>query len=149
MRAVVQRVIQASVSVESEVIGTINRGFLVLIGVTSNDTDKDVHYIVDKIINMRVFNDKDGKLNLSILDIDGEVLAVSQFTLYGDCRNGRRPSFTQAAPARQGLEFYKNVIMELKKRNVRVKEGLFGADMKVSLINDGPVTILLDSKKIF
>lgn len=149
VRAVVQRVTSSSVSVESEVVGTIGRGFLVLIGVTSDDTDRDVEYIADKIANMRVFDDENGKLNLSIMDVGGEVLAVSQFTLYGDCRSGRRPSFTQAAPADYGMELYRKVVDALRKRNIEVKQGIFGADMKVSLVNDGPVTMLLESRKAF
>ncbi len=149
LRAVVQRVTSSSVSVESEVVGTIGRGFLVLIGVTLDDTDRDVEYMADKIANMRVFDDEDGKLNLSIMDVGGEVLAVSQFTLYGDCRSGRRPSFTQAAPAKHGMELYIKFVDALKKRNIKVEQGIFGADMKVSLVNDGPVTMLLESRKAF
>ncbi|MFU0801147.1 MAG: D-aminoacyl-tRNA deacylase [Xylanivirga thermophila] len=149
MRAVVQRVCKASVKVDEELIGSINRGLLVFLGVENDDTEKDLKYLVDKIINLRIFEDEQGKMNLSIKEIEGEVLVVSQFTLYGDCRKGRRPSFTKAATPQMAKEYYEKFIERLKCEKLYVATGMFQACMKVEIVNDGPVTILLDSKKLF
>ena len=149
MRAVVQRVRQASVTVEAETVGSIGTGFLVLLGVSSGDSEADVKYIADKVSGLRVFTDEAGKFNLSLSDVGGSVLAVSQFTLYGDVRGGRRPSFTEAAGAEEGKRLYDAFVDALKARGFVVETGIFGAHMDVSLINDGPVTILMDSKKQF
>ena len=149
MRAVVQRVRQASVAVEEETVGSIGTGFLVLLGVSSGDSEADVKYIADKVAGLRVFTDEAGKFNLSLSDVGGRVLAVSQFTLYVDVRGGRRPSFTEAAGAEEGKRLYDAFVDALKARGFVVETGIFGAHMDVSLINDGPVTILMDSKKQF
>lgn len=149
MRAVIQRVTRASVTVEDEVISQINKGFLVLLGVGQDDSQTDMDYIVDKISNLRVFEDENEKMNLSIKDIQGELLVVSQFTLYGDCRRGRRPSFSSAAHPTTANELYLNVCDKLKEQGLKVQTGKFAADMSVELVNDGPVTIMLDSKKTF
>jgi D-tyrosyl-tRNA(Tyr) deacylase len=149
MRAVVQRVKRASVTVSDEIVGKIDKGFLVLLGVSGNDTEADVRYCVDKILNLRVFDDGDGKMNLSLLDVDGALLAVSQFTLYGDTRRGRRPSFIEAAPPDEANRLYEYFVSECRKQLDRVETGRFQAMMDVELINDGPVTILMDSHKTF
>ncbi len=149
MRAVIQRVIKGSVSVEGREISAINRGMLVLLGVGREDKAEDVQYIADKLAGLRIFADDAGKMNLSLSDIKGEILAVSQFTLYGDARKGRRPSFSEAALPGSAESLYEQLISELKARGFTVKTGIFGADMQLGLINDGPVTILLDSKKLF
>ncbi len=144
MRLVIQRVSQASVEVNSEIVGRIGRGWLVLIGVQSSDGTAAVSYLVDKLINLRAFNDPDGKMNLSVRDIEGEILLVSQFTLYADCRKGRRPSFTQAAPPDLANKIYTDFVTATKQAGLKVETGQFGADMKVDLLNDGPVTFILD-----
>lgn len=149
MRAVIQRVEKASVSVEGEIKGQIGAGFLVLIGVEEGDGDVDFKYIADKVPNLRVFEDEQGKMNRSLLDVGGEVLAVSQFTLLGDARGGRRPSFIAAARPETADPMYERLVAEWRARGIRVETGVFGAHMKVSLINDGPVTILLDSRRRF
>jgi len=149
MRAVVQRVEEACVKVDGAEKGRIGKGFLVLLGVGADDTEDDAQYLGDKIAKLRVFEDDDGKMNLSLFDVGGEVLAVSQFTLYGDARKGNRPGFSSAAPPDKGEELYRKFVDTLKKRGLKVEEGVFGAHMKVRLVNDGPVTILLDSKKMF
>ena len=149
MRAVVQRVKSASVSVEGAITGAVGDGFLVLLGVSRDDSEKDAQYIADKIFGLRVFTDDAGKFNLSLDDVKGSVLVVSQFTLYGDARAGRRPSFTEAAGAELGERLYKLVMEKLRGKGLEVRCGIFGASMEVSLINDGPVTILLDSNKAF
>lgn len=149
MRAVVQRVTSSSVSVDGVVIGKINKGFNVLIGISKDDTVEDLQYIKDKIINLRVFHDENDKMNLSLLDIKGEILAISQFTLYGDCRKGRRPNFMEANGGDEAKALYDKFIDLLKTSNLKVETGEFGAEMKVEINNDGPVTILLDSKKNF
>ena len=145
MRAVVQKVSSSKVTVDEEVVGQINQGLLVLLGVTHDDTSKDVDYMVDKITNLRIFEDKDGKMNLSLRDVNGEVLAVSQFTLYGNCKKGNRPSFVEAGKPDMANELYEYIIDEAKKQIDHVETGIFGADMQVSLINDGPVTIILEN----
>ena len=149
MRAVVQRVKCASVSVGGEMAGAIGLGFMVLLGVSRHDSEKDAQYIADKICGLRVFNDEAGKFNLSLDDVKGSVLVVSQFTLYGDARAGRRPSFTEAAGADLGERLYELTIEKLRAKGLEVRSGVFGASMEVSLVNDGPVTILLDSSKAF
>lgn len=149
MRAVVQRVSHAKVTVDGNITGQIEKGLLVLIGVTHGDTSKDVDYIVDKTINLRIFEDENGKMNLSLKDIGGELLAVSQFTLYGDCRKGRRPGFTDAADPKEANRLYLEFIEKARKNDVHTETGIFGADMKVELLNDGPVTMLLESDKSF
>ncbi len=148
MRAVVQRVTSASVTVDGNITGEIGTGFLVLLGVEVGDTDTDLKYIVDKVRGLRVFEDDDGKMNRSIEDVGGAILAVSQFTLLGDARGGRRPSFITAARPDLAVPMYENAVEMWRESGIKVETGVFGADMKVSLVNDGPVTILLDSRKI-
>ena len=146
MRVVLQRVSHASVTVEEKVIGKIQRGFLLLVGVTHDDAMEDMEYLVRKIVQMRIFEDEEGKLNRSIQDIGGEILSVSQFTLYADTKKGNRPSFSKAAPGDVALEMFEQFNGLLRETGIPVETGQFGADMKVELLNDGPVTILLDSK---
>ena len=146
MRVVLQRVSHASVTVEEKVIGQIQRGFLLLVGVTHDDAIEDMEYLVRKIVQMRIFEDEEGKLNRSIQDIGGEILSVSQFTLYADTKKGNRPSFSKAAPGDFAIEMFEQFNGLLRDTGVPVETGQFGADMKVELLNDGPVTILLDSK---
>ncbi len=149
MRAVLQRVSHAEVTVDGEQVAAIGRGYLVLLGVTHGDDDTDARYIADKIASLRLFEDEAGKINLGITDIGGEVLVVSQFTLYADCRKGRRPSFTDAAPSEMADRLYQRVAEMLRAAGLPVQTGVFGAHMRVALVNDGPVTILLDSRKAF
>lgn len=153
MRAVVQRVKSSSVKIvennEYKTMGEIKSGFLVLLGIKNDDTSKDLEYIVDKISGLRIFEDKEGKMNLSLLDIKGEMLLVSQFTLYGDCRKGKRPSFTEAARPEKAIPLYEECISKFKEKGINVETGVFGAEMMVSIENDGPVTILIDSEKNF
>ena len=149
MRAVVQRVSSSKVTVDEEVVGKVNKGLLVLLGVTHDDTSKDVDYIVDKVTNLRIFEDENDKMNLSLKDIDGEILAVSQFTLYGDCRRGRRPSFSDAARPDVANPLYEEFVQKVRGLGINVSTGKFGAHMMVDLTNDGPVTILLESRKEF
>ncbi len=149
MRAVVQRVTGAKVSTEGEVIGKIQKGFMVLLGVGEDDNEDDIKYIADKIIGLRVFEDDNGKMNLSLQEVGGEVLLISQFTLYGDCRKGRRPSFDKAGKPEKARELYEKTIQYFRDKGVPIECGSFGADMQVELVNDGPVTLLLESKKQF
>ncbi|KGG81509.1 D-tyrosyl-tRNA(Tyr) deacylase [Caloranaerobacter azorensis H53214] len=149
MRAVVQRVTKASVSIEGVVVGSINKGLLVLLGVGQDDNEKDLDYLCDKIANLRIFEDENGKMNKSLVDINGELLVVSQFTLYGDVRKGRRPNFMNAAEPKKAESMYLEFVNRTREKGVKVETGRFGEHMHVELINDGPVTILLDSKKIF
>lgn len=154
MRAVVQRVKKASVKIQNTtdgdyINGEIDKGLLVFLGITHEDNDKDLDYIADKISGLRIFEDEQGKMNLSIDDINGEILLISQFTLYGDCRKGRRPGFTDAARPEIAIPLYEKMIDTLKLKGIKVEVGIFGADMLVDIQNDGPVTILLDSSKLF
>ena len=149
MRAVVQRVTYSSVEVDGEIVGEINKGFNVLLGISKEDTEEDMKYIKDKIINLRVISDENDKVNLSLLDIKGELLLISQFTLYGDARKGRRPNFMNALGGEEAKKFYDKFIEMMKETGLKVQTGIFGADMKVDIKNDGPVTILLDSSRNF
>ena len=146
MRIVLQRVAHASVTVDEKVIGKIQRGFLLLVGVTHDDVIEDMEYLVRKIVQMRIFEDEEGKLNRCIQDIGGEILSVSQFTLYAETKKGNRPSFSKAAPGDVALKMFEQFNVLLRDTGIPVETGQFGADMKVELLNDGPVTILLDSK---
>lgn len=149
MRAVVQRVSQASVTVNGEIVGRIDHGLMVLLGVAADDTQADANLIADKIAGLRIFQDDDGKMNRSVIDINGGVLLVSQFTLLGDCRTGRRPSFITAARPETARTLYEAVAAELRGRNLVVETGRFQEHMDVALVNDGPVTLLLDTRKQF
>jgi len=140
---------RASVRVDNKIVAEIERGLLVLLGVAEDDTEQDIEYMANKTANLRILEDEAGKMNLSLLDVGGEALVVSQFTLYGDCRKGRRPSFIQAARPEKAEKFYQAFIEALSKLGLDVKGGVFQAHMDVELVNDGPVTILLDSKKLF
>ncbi len=149
MRAVVQRCSRAEVRVSGRVLGKVGRGFVVLLGAGAGDTDDDLSYVVDKIATLRVFSDADGKMNLALPDVGGAVLLISQFTLYGDCRKGRRPSFVHALEPAAAKAFYLRCADALGLRGIPVELGEFGADMEVDLVNDGPVTLLIDSRKAF
>lgn len=149
MRCVIQRVSEASVAIDGEVVGRCGKGFLVLIGVHVDDTEKDLAYMTKKVAELRVFEDADGKMNLSLKDIGGSILAISQFTLYGDARGSRRPSFITAARPDKAEPMYEALVESWRGQGIHVETGRFGADMKVSLLNDGPVTILMDSTKAF
>lgn len=149
MRAVVQRVTSGKVTVDGQVVGTINRGLVVLIGVGEGDTAEDAEYIAGKVVGLRIFSDDRGKMNLGITDIGGSILAVSQFTLHGDARKGRRPSYSAAAPLGEAERLYQQTVLLLRQTGICVETGVFQAMMQVELCNDGPVTILLDSKRLF
>lgn len=149
MRGILQRVGWAKVETDGEIIGSIGRGILLLLGVSDDDTESDLKYIADKMINLRIFEDDNSKMNLSVKDIGGELLVVSQFTLYGDCRKGRRPSFDKAGNPEFANEMYEKFIDYCRQSGLKTQCGKFGADMKVSLLNDGPVTIMLDSTKLY
>ena len=149
MRAVVQRVSSASVKVDDEIVGQIDRGFLVLLGVGTDDADADAVMLAEKIARLRVFEDEAGKMNLSLSDVDGRMLVVSQFTLFGDCRKGRRPSFIEAARPEKAELLYETFVAEVRGQGIQVETGRFQTHMDVSLVNDGPVTLLLDSRKAF
>lgn len=149
MRAVIQRVRRASVSIAGETRSTIGRGLVILLGIRRGDTETDLRWLADKIVNLRIFDDQEGKMNLSATDIDGEVLIISQFTLYGDCRKGRRPGFSAAAAPDIAEPLYNKFIHEVRNRRLRVASGTFQTHMAVELTNDGPVTLLLDSEKTF
>jgi D-tyrosyl-tRNA(Tyr) deacylase len=146
MRVVVQRTKEASVTVNNEIVGQIPFGFMLLVGVTHEDTEADAVYLAEKIVNLRVFEDETEKMNHSLLDVKGQVLSVSQFTLYGDCRKGRRPNFMEAAKPDHAKHIYDVFNEELRKRGVHVETGEFGAMMEVRLLNDGPVTLIVESK---
>jgi D-tyrosyl-tRNA(Tyr) deacylase len=149
MRAVVQRVKRSSVKVDGKIIGEIQRGFNVLVGISKEDNLEDLKYLKDKILNLRIFEDEDDKMNLSLLDGGGELLLISQFTLYGDCRRGRRPNFMEALGGEDAKKLYEEFVSMFDCENVKVATGIFGADMEVEIINDGPVTLILESKKTF
>ncbi len=149
MRSVVQRVSQASVTVDNEVIGKIDKGLLVLLGIHGNDGKKEIDWMAEKIVNLRIFEDNDNKMNRSLHDIGADMLIVSQFTLYGDCRKGRRPGYSQAAPPHIAEPLYEQFSVKVAQLGIGVAEGKFGAMMDVALVNDGPVTLLLDSDKTF
>ena len=144
MKLVIQRVKHAKVEVKNEIVGKIEQGFLVLLGVGPEDTKETADYLVQKLIKLRIFEDENEKMNLSLKDVDGELLIVSQFTLYADCSGGNRPSFTLAAKPDKANELYEYFISKCETENVKVEHGIFGADMKVELLNDGPVTIILE-----
>lgn len=146
MRVVIQRSKEANVQVNGEIVGKIEKGLVLLVGITHSDTIDDVNYIADKVVNLRIFEDEEDKMNLSLLEVDGSILSISQFTLYGDCRKGRRPNFMEAAKPDYANELYEKFNECLKTKGVHVETGIFGAMMDVSLINDGPVTIILESK---
>lgn len=149
MRAVVQRVSSASVEVDGKVVAAIERGFLALVGVTRDDSPDDAQAIASKIAGLRIFNDESGSMDLGLSDVGGSVLAVSQFTLYGDARRGRRPSFVEAAGSDVASPLFDLTVERLRREGVTVQTGVFGARMRVQLVNEGPVTILLDSRKLF
>ena len=149
MRAVLQRVSEAAVVVDEQTVGAIGRGLLVLLGVGREDDESDVRYLAQKTAGLRIFKDEQGRMNRSVSDMGGSVLVVSQFTLYGDCRKGRRPGFSDAAPPQRADRLYRDYVAQLQTLGLTVATGVFQADMKVSLVNDGPVTFLLDSKREF
>lgn len=144
MKIVIQRVANAQVEVDKKVVGKIGKGFLVLVGVTHEDTKENADYLVKKLCKLRVFTDENDKMNLSLKDVNGELLIVSQFTLYANCKDGNRPSFVEAARPEQANELYEYFCSECEKNDIKVEKGIFGADMKVSLLNDGPVTIIIE-----
>jgi len=146
MRAVIQRVKHASVSVDNQITGKIEQGFLVLLGVTHADTEKEVDWLAKKITDLRVFNDSEDKMNLGLKDVNGELLIISQFTLYGNCIKGRRPAFIDAAKPDMANELYEKFLKKCKGLGFKTEAGIFGADMKVELLNDGPVTLIIDTK---
>jgi len=146
MRVVLQRVTEARVDVAGATVGSIGAGLVILLGVATGDRPEDAVYLAEKVTNLRIFPDNDGRMNRSLLDAGGALLVISQFTLYGDCRKGRRPSFDQAAPPDQARELYEYFIQQLRLRNILVQTGVFQAEMQVYLVNDGPVTLLVDSK---
>lgn len=148
MKFVIQRVLEASVSVDGKIIGKIGHGLLIFVGAAESDNRQIADKMIEKLVKLRIFDDADGKTNLSISDVSGEFLIISQFTLYADCRKGNRPSFTLAGKPDMANELYEYIISEIDKRGFPVEHGSFGADMKVSLINDGPFTIVLDSEEL-
>lgn len=147
MKAVIQRVTEAAVAVEGQTVGRIDHGILVLLGVEKGDAERDAEWLAEKIVGLRIFEDEEGKMNRALQDIGGRILAVSQFTLAGNCAKGRRPSFDTAAPPAEGKRLYEYFVEQVRTREVTVETGIFQADMKVSLINDGPVTFILESPK--
>ena len=149
MRAVVQRVIKADVAVEEKVTGSIEKGLMVLLGVEDEDVEADAVYLAEKIAGLRIFEDEEGKMNLSVKDVGGDLLTVSQFTLFGDCRKGKRPSFIKAARPEKANALYRKFVSLCREQGLHVEEGIFQAEMLVRIYNDGPVTILMDSKKMF
>jgi D-tyrosyl-tRNA(Tyr) deacylase len=149
MRAVVQRVIRSQVLVDGEITGEIEKGLMVLLGVEEGDTETDANYLAEKIIGLRIFEDADGKMNLSLAEVGGDMLVVSQFTLLGDCRKGKRPSFTRAAKPEEADRLYQHFVEACRDRGIHTEEGVFRAEMLVRIENDGPVTLILDSRKLF
>ena len=148
MRAVLTRVKSASVSIDGQVVGSIGKGFLILLGVGPNDTEKECRYLAEKALGLRVFEDENGKMNLGLEQVGGQVLVVSQFTLYGNCRKGRRPSFTEAAPPDLGNRLYERFLKDCEELGYPPQHGRFGADMQVESVNDGPVTLILDTDQL-
>ena len=148
MRAVLTRVKSASVAIDGEVAGQIGQGFLILLGVGPEDTEADCRYLAEKALSLRIFEDENGKMNLSLADVGGQVLVVSQFTLYGNCRKGRRPSFTEAAPPALGNRLYEQFLADCAALGYPPQHGRFGADMQVESVNDGPVTLILDTQQL-
>ena len=146
MRVVLQRVQSGSVTIGDDVIGSISRGLVILLGITHGDTEKDVVYLAEKCVNLRIFSDADGRFNLSAIDVVAELLIVSQFTLYADCRKGKRPNFIEAAPSEQSKPLYDSFISHIRESGIKVESGKFGGKMRVTIVNDGPVTIILESK---
>lgn len=144
MRILVQRCGKASVTVDNKVVGSIDKGLMLLVGFTENDSSSNIDYLVDKVINLRIFDDENGIMNKSLIDVDGSILSVSQFTLYADSTKGRRPSYINALSGDKAINLYNEFNEKLKEKNVHVETGIFGAEMKVSLINDGPITIMLE-----
>lgn len=149
MRAIIQRVTKSNLYIDKKLYSSINQGFLVLLAVENNDEIEDLEYVAKKTLGLRVFSDSEGKMNLSINDVGGEIMVVSQFTLYGDVRKGNRPSFTNSAKGEKAEDFYEKFIEKMKENIEVVETGVFGADMQIELVNDGPVTIQLDSSKIY
>lgn len=149
MRAVVQRVKKSCVIVDDKTVGSIGEGLNILLGISKDDNLEDVNYLKEKIVNLRIFEDNEGKLNKSLLEVGGELLIVSQFTLYGDCRKGRRPNFMEALAGEAAKKLYEDFVKECRETGLNVETGLFGAYMKVNIENDGPVTLLIDSKRKF
>ena len=149
MRVVVQRVINSSVEVDNKIVGKSDKGLMLLVGFTEGDSSKEIDWMVDKVINLRIFQDENDKMNLSVKDVNGEILVISQFTLYGDCRKGRRPNFMNALGGNEAEILYNKFVEMLKETGIKIETGVFGAHMDVSIQNDGPVTILLESKKTF
>lgn len=144
MRIVVQRCDKASVKVDNKIVGSVNKGMMLLVGFTDTDTSKEIDYMVDKVINLRIFDDENGVMNKSLLDTGGSILSVSQFTLYADASKGRRPSYVKALSGDKAIKLYEEFNKKIKDNNIHIETGIFGAEMKVELINDGPVTILLE-----
>lgn len=144
MKVLMQRVISSSVEVNNKTVGKIDKGLMLLVGFTQNDTSKEIDYMVDKVINLRIFDDEEGIMNKSLLDISGSILSISQFTLYADASKGRRPSYTKALTSKDAKVLYNEFNDKLKSKNIKVETGIFGEEMKVSLINDGPITIMLE-----
>lgn len=147
MRAVLQRVTRSKVVVDGEIVGSIGKGLNVLLGISKDDTMEDIPYLKDKIINLRIFEDEEGKMNRSLLDVGGEIFLISQFTLYGDCRKGRRPNFMDALGGDEAKKIYDEFVKSLKETGIKVETGIFGAHMEVTIDNDGPVTLIVESKK--
>lgn len=149
MIVVLQRVLESSVKVDEKIIGSIGKGVNILLGISTEDTEEDIKYLTEKIVNLRIFEDEENKMNKSLLDVNGEMLIISQFTLYGDCRHGRRPSFSKAMPGEKAEVLYEAFVSECSKYISKVETGKFGADMKVNIVNDGPVTLVIKSKREF
>ena len=146
MRILLQRVTKANCKVNNKITGKINKGLVLLVGFTENDSNKEIDYLIDKTINLRIFDDEFGVMNKSLIDVGGNILSISQFTLYADCKKGRRPSYHKSLDGTQATKLYDEFNSKLKKKNIKVETGIFGADMEISLINDGPVTIMLEKE---
>lgn len=149
MRVVLQCVLSSTVEVDGKIIGSIEKGVNILLGISTEDTEEDIKYLTEKIVNLRIFEDENNKMNKSLLDVNGEMLIISQFTLYGDCRHGRRPSFCDAMIGEKAEKLYEAFVSECRKYVPKVETGKFGADMKVNIVNDGPVTLIVKSKREF